>query len=370
MVEVGQYTADLYWWLANLRAALDEITTEGVFSTNGVTAESALDSAKSIGLLQSDAEEAVVRFIHDSFRDYLVARALTHGSRSIPETLAESWEPAIAMVAEAYGVSREIAAAAKGNVILCAKLAPLDKDGDAEGRADAAELVRFVIDTHLGREPLSTPRAELAIAVSASKAHRFVVLTSTAPSGPVINSEELRGAITDAAAIMAFPITSGPVSIAFGVWRELIALSTSQETVDARRGLPETDNELLALIADDFQERLRALREVVEAHAPTLADRLLAEIGWYGLKARLGQPREMHLGPGFIEFSRTLYFDTRTDVIDVGLVDDTSADELAALELPERSELDSYLEHQPRASALQAFIKQLDKLTPREDLRA
>jgi hypothetical protein len=370
MVEVGQYTADLYWWMANLRAALDEITTEGMFSTNGVTAESALDSAKSIGLLQSDTEEAVVGFIHDSFRDYLVARALTNGARSIPDTLSEPWEPAIAMVAEASGVSPEIAAAARGNVVLCAKLAPLDRDGDGERLADAVELVRFVIDTHFGGEPLWTPRAELAIAASATTSHRYLLLTSTAPSGPVIDLNEFSAAVTDAVAVMAFPITAGPLSIAFGVWRELIALSTSQETVDVMRGLPETDDELLALIADDFQERQRALREAIEAHAPTLADRLLAEIGWYGLRARLGRPRETHLGPGFMEFSRALYFDTRTNVIDVGLVDDTSPDELAALQLPETAELHSYLEYQPRASALKALTTQLDKLAPREDLRA
>jgi hypothetical protein len=370
MVEDGQYTVDLYGVLTNIRTALDEVESEGVFDTSGVTAEGALASIEAIGLVHTDIDEAAVAFVHDSFRDYLVARALIHRAQPIPATLAESWEPAIVMLAEAAGVSHEMAAAAQSSVVLLSKLAPLDKDTSGERFADAPAFVRFVIDTHLGTEPLRTPRAELAIAVCATATHRYVILTPAEPSARVIDADELGQLATDADIVMAFRATAGPISLAFGVWRELIALSTSQESMDVVGALPEDDDELVELIARDYQDRQAVLRKIVEAHAPTIADRLIAEIGWHGLTARVGRPREAHLGPGFMEFSRTLYFDTRTDVIDVALVDDTSSEELATLRLPMQTELDSYLGYQPQASALEAFTKQLDKLTPREDLRA
>jgi hypothetical protein len=370
MVETGQYSVDLYWLLTNLRTALDEIATEGVFDTDAATAESTLASAKAIGLLQSDADEAAVAFVHDSFRDFLVARALAHGPQTLPAALAEPWEPATVMFAQAAGVSRGLAAAAQGNLVLLAKLAPLDKDIDGERFEDAPATVRFVIDTHLGTEPLRTPRAQLALALCETASHRYVLLTPDEPSGPIVGVEELGQLAPGADLIMAFPATAGPVSMAFGLWRELITLSTSRESLDAMDALPEDDNELVAFIARDYKERQEVLRKIVEAHTPTIADRLIAEIGWYGLTARLGRLRKTHLGPGFVESSRTLYFDTRTNAIDVGLVDDTSSEELATLRLASHSELDSYLAYQPSASALEAFRKQLDKLTPREDLRA
>ena len=76
LVEDGLYEADGYWWLVALREAMETVSAEGVFELDVSTGEAAVEAGRAIGLLRTSAEGSALGFLHDSFRDFLVARAL------------------------------------------------------------------------------------------------------------------------------------------------------------------------------------------------------------------------------------------------------------------------------------------------------
>ncbi|HMJ01190.1 MAG TPA: hypothetical protein VK488_15265 [Gaiellaceae bacterium] len=365
LVAAEAYEADRYWWLVALRQAMDAVNEERMYDLGGMTAEAILAEAQATGLLAVSAERAAVGFIHDSFRDYFVARALHQDPARIPTTVGASWEPSLQMLAEVTGVTPPLVIAAGSSVPLCALLAPLDRDRTGDRAAETPELIRYVLVRHLGRWPEGLDPEHLRVTVSYAPQHRYVALASAdVPAAELLGEERFLEVLEDALYAFALPGDGGPLSIAFAVWREVLAFTTNQIALGGPRVLPHTDNEIVERIANDFRERRDALDRYAHDIFPTMADRLVAEIGWHGLKARLLPPTAINLGPGFLASTRWLAYDTRTAELDVAVAVDGESTELAS-----RAELDTYLAQSPDGSALKALVDELEKLAPRQDLR-
>ena len=148
------------------------------------------------------------------------------------------------------------------------------------------------------------------------------------------------------------PPTVGPLALAFCVWRELVSLTTSAMTLGGPRVLPDKDEEIVSLVADDFRQRQEALARFASELFPTFAERVVGEIGWHGLTARLLPPVATDMGPGYLTSSRWLAYDTRTSAVDVAVAGASEGDDL-----PDRVEIDVYLQTTPGGSALTALVK-------------
>jgi hypothetical protein len=309
LVEAGQYEADRYWWLLAIRNALDVLADGGLYEVAETPAESVIESGIGVGLLIEQPGEATVTFLHDSFRDYLAAASIERDPNLLPSALTESWEPATVMIAEAAGVSARLADAARSNIVSCAKLAPFDRDSSGERAREVAALLRSLIERHLGRSPDVTRLDHAKLLVCYETAYRYVLVHAGVGDDRVVDADELAAAAEQSSLVFAFPPDRGPLSIAFGAWRELLALTILDERLGPSRAIPKNDKEILALIVADFRERRTLLDELADAIAPTLKERIVAELGWNGLTARLGQSQPTGLRPPYMTSARWLFLD-------------------------------------------------------------
>jgi len=70
------------------------------------------------------------------------------------------------------------------------------------------------------------------------------------------------------------------------------------------------------------------------------------------------------MGPGYLTSSRWLAYDTRTSAVDVAVAGEGEGDDL-----PDRDEIDGYLQTTPEGSALKALVNELERIAPRVDWR-
>jgi len=365
LVEDGLYEADRYWWLVALREAMEAVSAEGVFELDVSTGEAAVEAGQAIGLLRTSAEGSALGFLHESFRDFLVARALERDASRIPSTVGPSWEPSLQMLAEAAGLTPPLTATALTSIPLAGLVAPLDRDPAGDRASEAPQLVRDLLVRHIGPWPEGLDAEHLSVSVAYTPQYRYVVLgAADEPVAELVDADRIADIAPSAPYQFALPPTVGPLALAFCVWRELISLTTSAIAIGGPRVLPENDEEIVTLVADDFRQRKEALAHYASELFPTFAERLVGEIGWHGLTARLLPPVATDMGPGYLTSSRWLAYDTRTSAVDVAVAGEGEGDDL-----PDRDEIDGYLQTTPEGSALKALVNELERIAPRVDWR-
>jgi hypothetical protein len=365
LVDDGLYEADRYWWLVALREAMEAVSAESVFELDISTAEAAVEAGQAIGLLRTSAQGSALGFLHDSFRDFLVARALERDPSRIPATVGASWEPSLQMLAEVAGLTPPLTATALTSIPLAGLLAPLDRDPAGDRAGEAPQLVRDLLVRHIGRWPERLDAEHLSVSVAYTPQYRYVVLAATAqPVAALVDVDRMAEIAPGTPYQFALPPTVGPLAVAYCVWRELVSLTTSAFALGGPRVLPGNDEEIATLVADDFRERQEALARYASELFPTFAERLVGEIGWHGLTARLLPPVAMDMGAGYLTSSRRLAYDTRTSALDVAVAAEDEGDDL-----PQRDEIDAYLQTTPEGSALKALVDELERLAPRVDWR-
>ncbi|MCA1604095.1 MAG: hypothetical protein LC775_01090, partial [Acidobacteria bacterium] len=244
-----------------------------------------LARAQSMGLLTRLDPDAGLAPLHDSFADYLAARAITRGEATLPSVLSTSYDETVLFTIEIEGLSDALAyRLAAENPLLACRVSKLPQ---ARGRADPHQVARlldaFTEDCLL---PLVTRPAR----VSLIHHDRFtgVVLAGETPEN--VDETAFRTLIEDHPAVMLPPCT-GSLTLAVHLW--MAAIQRAQRPpVTVFQAPPPADPELVTqLLPQHWRAVDTELQRLIATTLPaTIRERVLVTLGLRGIVARIDDP--------------------------------------------------------------------------------
>lgn len=130
----GQRTADHYSWRLALGVALERLAGLPAWRGHAGTAESALAVAQRAGLLARSDGDSGLAPLHDSFADFLAARAIVRQEASLPSSLGTSYDETVLFMVELAGLDDALSLrlATESPLLACR----VGRQRQARGRAD------------------------------------------------------------------------------------------------------------------------------------------------------------------------------------------------------------------------------------------
>jgi len=354
LVAAGRFEADRYWWLAAVRKALDALPP-GLFEADAVSAEAVIDRLAEIGLMTVRGAAGQFAFLHDSFRDFLAASALGRGAAALPHPMDERFEHvARFLVTGAVQPSQDLLRRLCDNPVAAAHASELELPVDAPPRALAEELLVAL----LGGYPFPAASLPQQPALSWWNGGDRVYVALHGGEGRDCESTEELGAVPEPLLIMAFAEPPSALRVALLIWQELLRAELERL---GRLAPPEpipSDRQALAEALGTFFESMRAsLTELAEALCPAFRERIVEEVGWRGLLARLGEG----LPTPWEDVAHSLTYTHDTDVVTVEL-SEAAPNQDDELRFAARTTAEHFMFEAPRTQAVGAIEKALGRL--------
>jgi len=353
-----RYAADRYWWFATIHEALASVRERGLYEVSAGTAEGVLRRLRAVGLLFEDDVAASVSLLHDSFRDYLTSVALVRGEADIPVSIGPEWEVAIELLAEQGRLTPDVARAVSSDNLVAAWRAARFDNAEPDA-ALIADLTRLLITRHLGVSPVGD---SFAVTLFRGEAHNYACIVSEAD-----DCEPPAEAIVEPLAAAALPKAQGSLAFSVVLYRTVLSQLTASRPPALLRPIPATSEELAAAIETHFLEQQSAICATAEQIFPTLADRLLAAVGWTGLRAEVGPSQEVEFFPGQPTTFHGLRYRVGGEGIAVEVVaHEPRENDADPLQYAARSTAESFLDRAPEDEALTALMKAVAELLPED----
>jgi hypothetical protein len=355
LVAGERFEADAYWWRSSMRAALDQLAGQRVFELGGVSAEAAIVALVNIGLLHEHGAAGQIGFLHDSFRDYLAARALIEGYTPIPEPLDERYEQVADLLAQGTteataGLFLRLA----DNPVAASSAAEIELDVREPSQELAQQLLRHLM------KGFAFPSSELSSTLGMTEwsgPERFYVAIHEGEGGECESVEQFEDEIGHAALIAAYPKRPTSLRIAVLAWQELMRKQLGLVSRSGRPSpIPTNPEELAAAIGKHFREKQAAVAEIAEELCPALRERIVEAVGWRGLDARLQREGRADPLSGRLVHGLTYTYDVDTVAVDVG---DPEPFRGGAITVAEH-----FMHEAPLADASTAVTGALKKLLP------
>jgi hypothetical protein len=199
LLDEARRYADSYEWSRIVEAAASPATN----------ASEVQACAARTGLVQAVGIAGTMMPLHDSFADYLAAKAHAAGLKSLPQTLAEADKERVEFLAELAGVDRGLALIAVRDLpFVAVRIATHDRRSLTESTpAEVAEILRLLI-----------PAEEKGVKLWRSQGRIVAFRTSDAPSHWLDDSSG-RELLRRSPSLVA---TGGPLEIAVRLWRRTL----------------------------------------------------------------------------------------------------------------------------------------------------
>lgn len=290
MIGRDQRTAGYYSWRAELGAALDKLAALPAWRGHAGTAETALDVAQRTGLLVLSDPDSGLAPLHDSFADFLAARAIARGEAPLPARLKTGFDEVVMFAVEIAGLDDELALkVAAENPLLSCRVA---RKRQARGHADAVQVGLLLQALAGGRElPLL---AGHGIRLCNHEGFTGVVL---AGQGCEEVDDTQFTMLAREHPVVTMPARTGSLQLAVTAW----AMAVERAQHPGRRlfqSAPPADAGLaVPLLAAYLRETEQELQRLAGISLPdSVRDRVLAAIGPRGITAYVGDPVPGHLG--------------------------------------------------------------------------
>lgn len=281
----GPRAADHYTWLSSLSTALGELLSLPVWAGQHCTPGDVLARAPAMGLLTRLEPDGGLAPLHDSFADYLAARAITRGEAALPSVLSPSYDETVLFTIEIDGLSDALAhRLATENPLLACRVSQLPQAG---GRADPHQVGRLLDTFTVGCTlPLVTRPARLSLIHHDQ--FTGVVLANKTPEN--VDEATFHTLIQDHPAVMVPPHT-GSLALAIHLWTTVLRLAHRSQ-VRVFQAPPPADPELVTQLLPQYRRAVDTeLRRLIATTLPaTIRERILATLGPRGIVARIDDP--------------------------------------------------------------------------------
>jgi len=347
LVDEGRFALDRWAWLLALERAVERLSARGLVEQ--LRAVDVLATTERVGLLVPDADQSGYSLLHDSFRDWLAARAIARGVADRPLAFGSAWAAVAAHLAEMGVGDREFLLTCAADLSVAAvaaarEVAP-DDDPTRVG-TNATVVLSRLISTHL-RTGHAAAWSETEIVVRPKNGGTTAYLVPIAAGG------DMSAAIAGA----SFPEPAGPLRIAVTLFFErLRSLLARGPAFPAR--IPEDAAALATAVEEHFRVQRDAVACLAEDLLPTLAERVQEHLGWRGLRGRVSPRSEERDDAAnalrYTHDAADILVDVSADPLPEGTRMTTAQDFLR--EAPERRAVDAL------ATALAALLEGFDRI--------
>lgn len=349
----GRYGADRYWWLSTIADALAKLRTRGTYEVGDRTAEAVVRRFLEIGLLFEDELAASVSLLHDAFRDYLTSVALARAETDLPRPIDPEWDEACELLAEQGGLTAEHRSAlAADNPVAATRAACFDT-----APADAhltGELAR-AFARHLGFSPFGL---DFGVVIVRGPSHIYALVAPGDEDSERTGADASALALGSPAAVALRPDV-GPLALAAALWRELVNRLTASEPNGLHRSVPTARAELANAVAEQFRDQKHELASIASRLFPTLADRVIASVGWSGFRAYIAEAETTSFFPGQEMTYHPMQYSFGGDQLIVAIGDNPDGDEFTV-----HGTAEGFVEHTARSVALKTLVDELKRLLP------
>lgn len=290
MIGEGQRTADHYTWRLALGTALDQLAAHPAWRGHSGTPETALQTALRTGLLTRHDPDSGLEPLHDSFADFLAARAIVRREASLPPRLSATSDETVTFMIEIAGLDHTLALRlATENPLLCCRVAQQQR---ARGRAHAGRVSQLVRAMAGG---LDLPLIAGA-GIKVCDHDQFTGAVLAGENCQTVDVTEFAALAGEHPAIM-LPASAGSMQVAVTLW----ALAVERAHRPDRRLFqppPPADPNLAAPLLTAYLQAVRQeLHRLASVSLPaTIRDRVLTTIGSPGIIAYIGDPVPGPLG--------------------------------------------------------------------------
>jgi hypothetical protein len=290
MIARDQRSADHYSWRLALGAALDHLAELPAWRGHTGTTETALAIAQRTGLLARRDPDGELAPLHDSFADFLAAKAIVRQEANLPAQLNVSYDEAVLFIVELTGLDHSFALrVATENPLLACRVA---RQRQSRGHVDANHVGSLLQALARGRDLLALGRRGIRL-------YRDEKLTGVALTGEdcqSVDAEQFRALAAVHPALMMTADT-GSLQLAVTLW----AAAVERALRPARRlfqPAPPADavqaGQLLITYLRDTEQEIQRLANA--ALPATVCGRVLSAIGPPGIIGYVSDPEPGHFG--------------------------------------------------------------------------
>jgi hypothetical protein len=345
----GLYSADRWWWLEQATSTRASLIEEGTFSESTPAADELVDEVLALGLLRSRSEGAI-GLLHDLFADYFAAEAVRHGLRELPEGPPDGLEDAIVFLAERDALDPQAQLRVCALPIAAIKAADILPTSHVE--AETTEAMLGVLRQALGSEV--TERIDGTRLRIFGTDRRWAGL---GPEGDLDAAEFARAAAVTT--IVGDSATA--LSVAVDLWLGCVRLGLARQPGKPFRAARDTAD-LVALIEEVVEARVRTFEALLRAIVPGLADRVRAEVGPMGIAGFLQPPQTSDSLEGDITRSEHLLLYTPSDGVNVQIL---SEGESPDVEVRSRAIAETWVYGSATEDAVKEIRTALETIMPR-----
>jgi hypothetical protein len=290
MISLGQRTADHYIWRRSLGTALDHLATLPTWRGHASTVEISLAAAQRAGLLVRRDPDSGLAPLHDSFADFLAARAIARGEARLPSRLNTAYDETVRFMVELTGLDDALALRlAIENPLLACRIA---RQRQSRGRADAdlvGALVQALAD---GQELPALTGSGLRLC----NHDRYTGVVLADEGCQTVDAAQFDSLTREHPAIM-LPPGSGSLPLAVTLWAAAVERELRPRKRLYQPPPPANAEQAGPLLTSYLREKDHALQQLASAALPrTVRNSVLAAAGPPGITGYLASPEPGHLG--------------------------------------------------------------------------
>lgn len=290
LIDRGLRVADHYTWRSVLGAVLHQLAVLPAWRGHAATAEGTLELAQRIGVLTWLDPDSGLAPLHDSFADFLAARAIARGETGLPARLNTGYDETVLFVVEIAGLDDTLAdRLAAENPLLACRVARLHQ---ARGQADA-ERVGMLLHALAAGRPLpllAKPGIQLF------HHERFTGAALAGDHYGTADQAQFDTLIRDHPAVMV-PADTGSLQLAVHLWAAAVTRACRPGARVFQPAPPADPDMATVLLPAYLREVEQETHRLASICLPdTVRDSVLAAVGPRGVVAYVGDPVPGRLG--------------------------------------------------------------------------
>jgi hypothetical protein len=285
MIGRGLRTADHYTWLSSLSTVLDDLAKLPVWRGPGCTPADALSHAQAMGLLIRLDPDSGLAPLHDSFADYLAARAIARGHAAVPAVLNGGYEETVLFTVEMAGLSDELAyRLAAENPLLACRVARLPQ---ARGLADPDTVGRLLDALTSG---CVLPLLAASVGLRLCRHDRFTGVVLAGDGYDVVDDTIFDALTREHPAVMV-PTHTGSLQLAIRLWAAAVRRAHRPQ-FRLFQPAPPADPEAATHLLPEYLRAVEAeLHRLADTTLPaTVRERVLTALGPRDMVAYVDDP--------------------------------------------------------------------------------
>ena len=290
MIGRGQRAADHYSWRLALGTALDGLAALPAWRGHTSTAETAMTTAKRTGLLNRPDADAGLAPVHDSFADFLAAKAIVRQEASLPPSLSAAYDETVLFMVELAGLNEALALRlATESPLLACRAA---RQRQARGHADPTQ-VGSLLSALAGGQELP---ALAGTGIRLCQHDRFTGAALAGEDYQVVDAAQFDRLAREHPAIMMPPET-GSLQLAVTLWAAAVERALRPSRRLFQPAPPADADQAGPLLIAYLRETEQELQRLASSALPgTVLGRVLAAIGPPGIIGYVADPEPGHLG--------------------------------------------------------------------------